>query len=131
MASWLSLLLRGCLALAWTALLCLLLLQPEVDPVLDLGIPDGDNTLARELAFSAVHLVAFAVTCGIWNWALSPKMRTHHSVLTAVIISLALGGCTELAQSFTPDRHFSWLDLGANVAGILLAARMIWQRQAR
>ena len=125
MSSWLSLALRGSLALAWTALLCLLLLQPEADPLLDLGIPDGDNTLARELAFSAVHLAAFAITCGIWHWALSPRLRDSHSLLIAALISLALGGFTEFAQSFTLDRHFSWLDLGANVAGVLVAARFI------
>ena len=129
MVSWLTLLLRGGMALAWTALLCLLLLQPQADPLLDLGIPDGDNTLARELAFSAAHLVAFAVTCGLWRWALSPKLTTRHSVLAAVAISLALGCVTELGQTLTADRHFSWLDLGANVAGVLLAARVIWQRR--
>ena len=129
MANWLTLLLRGGLALAWTALLCLLLLQPEADPLLDLGIPEGDNTLARELAFSAVHLVAFAVTCAVWQWALSSKLELRRGLVAAVLISLALGCATEFAQSLTPDRHFSWLDLGANAAGALLAARVIWQRR--
>lgn len=127
MARWLALILRGCLALAWTAFLCLLLLQPEADPLVDLGIPEGENTLLRELAFGAVHLAAFAFTCSLWTWALAARFRLQNSVLAAVTISLALGCLTELAQGFTPDRHASWLDIGANIAGSLMAARVLWR----
>ena len=74
MTNWLALILRGCLALGWTTLLCLLLLQPEADPLLDLGIPEGENTLLRELAFGAVHLAAFAFTCSLWTWALVARI---------------------------------------------------------
>ena len=125
MAKWLALLLRGSLALGWTALLCLLLLQPEADPLLDLGIPDSDNALLRELAFGAVHLAAFAFTCSLWTWALAARFHPQTSVLAAVAISLALGCLTELAQGYTPDRHASWLDIGANIAGTLMAARVL------
>ncbi len=128
MTKWLALILRGSLALGWTALLCLLLLQPEADPLLDLGIPEGENTLLRELAFGAVHLAAFAFTCSLWAWALVARFNLQASVLAAVAISLALGCFTELAQSYTPDRHASWLDIGANIAGTLMAARVISSR---
>ncbi|MCY4464696.1 MAG: VanZ family protein [Chloroflexi bacterium] len=127
MTKWLMLILRGCLALGWTALLCLLLLQPEADPLLDLGIPEGENTLLRELAFGAVHLAAFAFTCSLWTWALAARFTLQASVLAAVVISLALGCLTELAQGYTPDRHASWLDIGANIAGALMAARVLWR----
>ena len=127
--SWLALILRGCLAIAWTALLCLLLLQPEADPLLDLGIPDGENTLARELAFAAVHVIAFAMTCALWAWALAARFCLQGSIVVAVCISLALGVFTEVAQGFTLDRHASWLDLGANIAGTLIAARLISNRR--
>ncbi len=128
MSKWLALALRGCLALGWTALLCLLLLQPEADPLLDLGIPEGENTLLRELAFGAAHLAAFAFTCSLWTWALVARFNLQTSLLAAVIISLALGCFTELAQGYTPDRHASWLDIGANIAGALMAARVISSR---
>ena len=130
MKSWLALILRGSLAIAWTALLCLLLLQPEADPLLDLGIPDGENTLTRELAFAAVHVAAFAMTCALWAWALVARFDMRGSVVAAVCISLALGIFTEVAQGFTLDRHASWLDLGANIAGTLVAARLISNRLA-
>ncbi|MCY3572723.1 MAG: VanZ family protein [Chloroflexi bacterium] len=126
MAKWLALLLRGCLALGWTALLCLLLLQPEADPLLDLGIPEGENTILRELAFGAVHLAAFAFTCSLWTWTFVARFRLQSSLLAAVAISIALGCFTELGQSLTPDRYPSWLDIGANITGALIAARLMW-----
>ncbi|MCY4145235.1 MAG: VanZ family protein [Chloroflexi bacterium] len=127
MPKWLALMLRVCLALGWTALLCLLLLQPGADPLLDLGIPEGEQTLWRELAFGAVHLTAFAFTCSLWSWALVARFSPQSSVLAAAMISLALGCLTELAQAYTPDRHASWLDIGANIAGSLMAARVLWR----
>ena len=36
---------RWGIAIFWSALLTLFLLQPEADPVIDLGLPGGDSTL--------------------------------------------------------------------------------------
>ncbi len=119
---------RITLALCWTGLLTLLLLQGEAEPVIDLGLPRGDNTLARELAFSALHLLAFALTSACWFWALSRAAKPRQALLAAGIIALALGFATEILQSFTLDRHASWLDLAANIGGALIAARFIWGR---
>ena len=119
--------LRIALALGWSALLTLLLLQGEADPLIDLGLPRGDNTLARELAFSALHLLAFAVTCACWHWALRSAARPRRALLAACVIAIALGVATEILQTYTLDRHASWLDLAANIGGVLLAAR--WLRR--
>lgn len=120
---------RIVLALCWSALLTLLLLQGEADPVIDLGIPRGDNTLARELAFSTLHLLAFGFTCACWSWALSRAAKPRQALLAACVIAIALGVTTEILQSYTLDRHASWLDLVANIGGALLAARVIrWRR---
>lgn len=123
--------LRWLIALAWSALLTVLLLQGEADPVIDLGLPRGDNTLARELAFSAVHLLAFGFTCLCWFWALSADARPKTSLLAAVFIAIALGCSTEFLQTTTLDRHFSLLDLAANIAGVLIAARLLQRRLLR
>ncbi|MYD11856.1 MAG: hypothetical protein F4X02_17645 [Chloroflexi bacterium] len=120
--------LRIALALSWSALLTLLLLQGEADPVIDLGIPRGDNTVARELAFGALHLLAFGLTCACWHWALCRAARVRRALLAAGVIAIALGVATEILQSYTLDRHASWLDLAANVGGVLLAARVIHAR---
>ncbi|MCE2471289.1 MAG: VanZ family protein [Anaerolineae bacterium] len=121
---------RIVIALCWSALLTLLLLQGEADPVIDLGIPRGDNTPARELAFSTLHLLAFGVTTACWYWALSRSAKPRRALLAACLIAIALGVTTEILQAYTLDRHASWLDLAANIGGALLAARVIgrWLR---
>ena len=119
---------RFSIAILWSALLTLFLLQPEADPVIDLGLPQGENTLVRELFFSAMHLVAFGITCFWWFWALHNNLKLRASLLVACLLAIVLGGVTELLQSFTLDRHASWLDLAANIAGTLIAARLIWRR---
>lgn len=119
---------RWSIAILWSALLTLFLLQPEADPLIDLGLPQGENTLARELFFSALHLVAFGITCFWWFWALQRNLNIRASLLVACLLSFVLGGATESLQSFTFDRHASWLDLAANIFGTLIAAHFIWRR---
>ena len=120
---------RLVIALCWSALLTLLLLQGEADPLIDLGIPRGDNTLARELGFSTLHLLAFGVTSACWYWALNRAAEQRQALLAACAIAIALGITTEILQTYTLDRHASWLDLAANIGGALLAARVIWRRR--
>ncbi len=120
---------RLTVAISWSLLLSVLLLQAEADPVIDLGIPQGENTLARELAFSTLHLLAFGGTCICWFWALPRKWRPRTNLIAACLITIALGIATEFMQTFTPDRHASWIDLVANISGTVLAARLIWTHQ--
>ena len=122
--------LRLAVAIGWSILLSVLLLQAEADPLIDLGIPRGDNTLARELAFSTLHLLAFSATCLCWFWALPHKWRPRSSLLIALAITIILGAATELLQTYTLDRYASWIDLVANICGAVLAAKVIWMRQA-
>lgn len=119
---------RWTLALGWTLLLTLFLLQPEAEPLIDLGLPRGESTLQRELFFSALHLLAFALTCFIWFWTFHFGANLKRSLLAAVIIAFALGIVTEALQSLTLDRHAALIDLIANFTGALVAARLIWQR---
>ncbi len=119
---------RWTLALCWTLLLSLFLLQPEAEPLIDLGLPRGESTLQRELFFSALHLLAFALTCFIWFWTFHFASNHKRSLLAAVVIAIALGIVTESLQSLTLDRHASLVDLIANFTGALVAARLIWQR---
>jgi len=116
------------LAIGWSLLLSLLLLQPEAEPVIDLGLPRGDSSLEREIFFSALHLLSFAVTCSLWFWALARYFAWRASVYAAIVVAIALGISTESLQSLTQDRHASPIDLIANLGGALIAARMIWQR---
>ena len=121
--------LRLALAVGWSLLLSLLLLQAEADPVIDLGIPRGENTLARELAFSSLHLLAFGWTLLCWFWALPREWRPRSVLIAACSITIALGVLTEVLQTYTLDRHASWLDLAANISGAVAAAWLIWTRR--
>ena len=120
---------RWTLAIGWSLLLTLFLLQPDADPIIDLGLPRGDSTLLREVFFSSLHLLAFALTCALWFWSLRRDFKPRASLLAALLIASALGTLTEAMQSLTLDRHASLIDLLANFAGASLAARLIWQRE--
>ncbi len=119
---------RWLLAILWSLLLTLFLLQPEADPLIDLGLPRGDSTVQRELFFSALHLLAFALTCMMWFWALRGALNPRSSLMAAIFIAIALGIVTEALQTLTLDRHASLIDLIANIGGALIAARIIWRR---
>ena len=81
---------RWIVAICWTLLLTLLLLQPEADPLIDLGLPGGQS-LWREILFSALHLLAFALTCVLWFWTLRSALPSRTSLLAAALIAVALG----------------------------------------
>ena len=118
---------RWIVTIFWTLLLTLLLLQPEAAPLIDLGLPGGQS-LWREILFSALHLLAFALTCVLWFWTLRSAFPSRRSLLAAAIIAIALGISTEALQSLTPDRHASLIDFLANIGGVMIAARVIDQR---
>ena len=118
---------RWSVAIIWTLLLTLLLLQPEAEPLIDLGLPSGQS-LWREVLFSALHLLAFALTCTLWFWTLRSLLPSRRCLLFAVVIALTLGIITEALQSLTLDRHASLIDFLANIGGVLIAARLIDRR---
>lgn len=118
---------RWSLAIGWTLLLTVLLLQPEADPLIDLGLPGGQS-LWREILFSALHLLAFALTCVLWFWTLRSALPTRTSLFAAATIAVALGISTEALQSLTLDRHSSAIDFLANIGGVAIAGRLLKQR---
>lgn len=122
---------RWLLALAWTGWITLILVQSEAQPVVDLGIPPGSDTLERELFFTSAHLAAFAVLAALWWWALAAHLPGRRALVIAVVVAVGTGLATEWLQTFTPDRHFQLSDLIADVAGALLAAWRIKRRSAR
>ena len=120
---------RWLAAIAWTILLSILLLQPEADPVISLGLPTGPQTLAREAFFTALHMMAFALTCALWYWTWQGHLAFGASLALGIVFAFVLGAATEFLQSFAPDRYPSLLDFIANLFGAILAARLIWQQQ--
>lgn len=118
-------LLRQVIALAYSALLTLILLQSSSQPYIGPAAPPGPPDLARELLLTTGHVAGFALLVFVWWRALPP---TAHGLLIAVCIGLALGTITELLQNLVPDRSASLFDLATNYAVTLATAWVIRSR---
>jgi VanZ family protein len=112
---------RWMLAPAATALLVVLLLQPEPQPIINTGIPPGPPSLARDLFFITGHILWFALLVVLWRWTLSMRFHPFSALLLAILIALVVGTSTEFAQKFVPGRGATLVDLLANYVGIGLA----------
>ncbi len=112
--------LRTTLAVAWTLLVCLLLLQPGKDPLIGPAAA-GDHDDFGLLVLHLGHFVAFAVMTWLW-W------RALLALRPALFIALLCGALTELAQLYVPDRGLSALDLALNGSGALLVAAWLHRR---
>ncbi len=121
--------LRRLAALAYTALLLVLLLQSSAQPLLGPPAPPGPPPLERELLMSAGHLAGFALLTFIWRWALGPTVSDRRALGAAVSLGLALAVVTEAAQTAIPDRSASLLDLAANLLAVAVTAWAIAARR--
>ena len=92
--------LRWLLSVAWTVFLCIVLLQPESDPVISLGLPSGPQTLAREAFFTTLHVLAFALTCTLWYWTWRGHAAFRKSLALACIMAFAFGSGDGIPASF-------------------------------
>lgn len=110
---------RTALALAWTLLICFILLQPGRDPLIGPAAA-GDHDAFGLLLLHLAHLVSFALMTWLW-W------RALHAIRPALFIALACGLLTEVGQTFVPDRGLSALDLALNGGGALAVA--LWLRR--
>ena len=119
---------RWTMAIGWSIWISILLVLPEASLV-DMGVPPGPSTSVRELAFTGVHLLAFAAACALWFWAWFGHLRLLASLVLATCITIGIGTLTEYLQMLVPDRYFSWSDFIANYAGALIAALFIWCKQ--
>lgn len=113
------------IALAYTALLTLMLLQSSSNPYIGPAAPPGPPDPVRELLLTIAHIIGFALLVAIWWKAFAPSSRP---LLLAVLIALTLGIVTELLQNFVPDRSASLFDLLTNVVVTLATAWLIRSR---
>lgn len=110
---------RRLVALAWTLLVCFILLQPGRDPLIGPAAA-GDHDDFGLLLLHLAHLLSFALMTWLW-W------RALNTIRPATLISLACGLLTEVGQTFVPDRGLSALDLALNGGGALAVA--LWLRR--
>ena len=112
---------RWLLALGWTLWLSIILIQPEAQPVIDLGLRPAPFSLEREIAFTIAHIVAFMLTTTLWSWAFVFTLPPGRALQIAIAVALLVGVFTETMQTFAPDRYPSLVDYLANVVGVLIA----------
>ncbi len=117
---------RYLLALVYTALLLVLLLQSNDAPLIPTGVPYGPSTLMREFFFGSVHLVSFCVLTALWWWTLLTHRTSRQALLAAIMIGLCISLLTEWGQSMVPDRSAQLSDIAANFSGGLLWALAVW-----
>ncbi len=121
---------RRVYALAYSAFMTLVLVQPSARPVVGPPAPPGPPTLEREILLTTGHIIAFAVLTALWTWTFAPRVPLRRSLLLAVVIGLSLGLVTELVQNAVPGRGASVLDITANSLATLGTAWFIHVRKA-
>lgn len=113
---------RAFCALAYTAFMTVVLIQPSADPIIGPPAPPGAPTLEREILLLTGHLVAFAVLTLLWTYTFYATIPLERAVLLAVAIGLAMGILTEMVQSIVPGRGASVFDVAANWFATLTTA---------
>jgi VanZ family protein len=111
---------RWGLALAWTLYLTILLLQPELHPIIPTGIPTAPPSFEREVFFTVVHLVFFGITAVLWAFALEKEMSLTMALLIVAIFLLSYGFVIELAQGTVQGRSPQIWDILADIVGVSL-----------
>jgi VanZ family protein len=119
---------RWLMALTWTVWISIILIQPESQPVIDIGVRPAPPSLEREIVFTTLHIIAFSLMTGLWWWVFYERWPLKRALVTAVILAVIMGAFTETMQSFAPDRYPSWNDFIANFTGALLTAYGIYRR---
>lgn len=122
--------LRVAVALAYTALLTLVLLQSSAQPFVGPAAP-RDYNLLWEIVLTVGHLVGFSLLVFlIWS-ALTTVAPSTRSLIIAVIFACLLGLITEILQNIVPDRSASFFDLVCDWGVAFVAAYIIHRQSSR
>ncbi len=113
-------------ALAYSAFITVLLVQPSGQPVIGPPAPPGAPTLEREILLTFLHGVVFSLLTLVWTGAFVPGMPLQRALWLAVSIGLTLGLVTELVQIVVPGRGASVEDLAANYLATIGTAWVIY-----
>lgn len=122
---------RRVLALSFTLLATVMLVQSSSKPIVGPPAPPGNSDLKREIVLTIGHIVTFTTLVGLWWWAFLPNLPSHRALFVAVGFALIYGVITELAQTAVPDREVSLYDVVVNWCSTAFAAAFIIHRQRR
>lgn len=104
----------GLPAMAWAVFLMVTALAPSLGPIEDIEIVSHQDKL--------VHFVDYLVLAFLTVFALlrGTKRDSRYIIQVTFASVAAYGVLLEALQLLVPERDFSLLDLGANVAGALV-----------
>ena len=94
---------------------------------LDTGLGTLDFIL-RKLG----HATVFGALCGLWYWALEPRLEPRNALGAAAVIAVGYAISDEVHQSYVAGRTGSPVDVAIDSAGVLAAMALIrWWASAR
>lgn len=120
---------RRALALGFTLLTTVMLVQSSGQPIVGPPAPPGAPDLKREIELTIGHIVVFTSLVVLWWWAFLPDLPSRRALFVAVGFALIYGVITELAQTAVPDREVSLYDMAVNWCSTAIAAFLIVQRR--
>lgn len=121
-------LLRSGVAVAYTALMSILLLQSSANPVVGPVAPREFN-LVWEILLTLGHLIGFGILTSLCAWAFTALTPYRRGIGIALVFACAFGLVTEALQSLVPDRSVSWFDLVCNWGVSVGVAVWLWRRR--
>lgn len=116
------------MALMWTALIMVVLLQSSSQPTVGPPAPPGNPSNNRELVLFFGHIGAFAVMTALWWWTFRLTSSHNRALTITVVAVLSIGAATELLQTFVPDRAPSLDDFAVNWLITIATALVIHTR---
>ncbi|MBL8155676.1 MAG: VanZ family protein, partial [Anaerolineae bacterium] len=122
-------LLRSAVAVAYTTLMTVLLLQSSARPLVGPVAPREFN-LVWEILLTLGHLVGFGILTSLCIWAFSALTPRRRGIVITLVFVCAFGLVTEALQTLVPDRSVSWFDLTCNWGVSVGVAVWLWRRGA-
>ena len=124
-------LLRCLIAISYTLILTITLIQPSRTPLIGPAAPPGPPDATREAFLTFMHLIGFALLVSSLWWAFESLTTPQRALWIALAFALILSPLTELLQTLVPGRGASWGDWVTNTMSTLLSGLLIWQQYIR
>jgi VanZ family protein len=101
-------------AIIWACVIFLLILMPGKQ------MPDTGNLFSFDKIahFGVFSILSFMMILGFAKQFANDKLRKRHAIY-GLVISLVYASILELSQAIVPDRQMNFLDLIANIVGVI------------
>lgn len=119
---------RWSLALSYTLLVTVMLVQSSGQPIVGPPAPPGPPSLLREIELTLGHVAAFSGLVVLWWWAMQAILPPPRALFVAVGFAVIFGFLSEIAQTLVSDRQASLFDLAVNWTTTVFTAAFILEK---